>query len=415
MSVKTNSHSEIKVPLHFFFFLGANAINYLVIAMLAVALGWHIYQNTGNPFHLALVGLMQVSPVFVFFFATGWIVDTFARKKILTCCAIADGIILLALTMTMLAESLNLTLLFGLLFAHGSVMALYFPASQAIIPNIVPQAQIHRAIAFSSTVNNIAQTGGPLIAGLLIAAINFHIYAVMTCLMVISALCYQLLPNLSRTKPTPRSWEHIVGGLKFVRSNSIVFGAIALDLFIVLLGSVVTLLPIYAADILMIGPEQLGLLRGMPAFGAVFVGVLLASLPEMRGCGWKLFLALFVFGVSIVMFGLSTNFWISMAALFVYGAADMVSVNIRLSLIQIATPNHLRGRVSAVKGIFISSSNEMGDVRAGSAAALFGPLTAVVIGGVMAIGVALGGAMVFAKLRELNNVNDAAPIVPDHR
>ena len=401
------------MPLHFFFFLGANAINYLVIAMLSVALGWHIYQNTGNPFHLALVGLMQVSPVFVFFFATGWIVDTFARKKILTCCAIADAIILLALTMVMLAESLNLMLLFGLLFAHGSVMALYFPASQAIIPNIVPQAQIRRAIAFSSTVNNIAQTGGPLIAGLLIVAINFHIYAVMTCLMVMSALSYQLLPNLPRIKPTPRSWEHIVGGLKFVRSNSIVFGAIALDLFIVLLGSVVTLLPIYAADILMIGPEQLGLLRGMPAFGAVFVGVLLASLPEMRGCGWKLFFALFVFGVSIVVFGLSTNFWISMAALFIYGAADIVSVNIRLSLIQIATPDHLRGRVSAVNGIFISSSNEMGDVRAGSAAALFGPVTAVMIGGVMAIGIALGGAMVFAKLRGLNKVNDAAPIAPD--
>lgn len=401
------------MPLHFFFFLGANAINYLVIAMLSVALGWHIYQNTGNPFHLALVGLMQVSPVFVFFFATGWIVDTFARKKILTCCAIADAIILLALTMVMLAESLNLMLLFGLLFAHGSVMALYFPASQAIIPNIVPQAQIRRAIAFSSTVNNIAQTGGPLIAGLLIVAINFHIYAVMTCLMVMSALSYQLLPNFPRIKPTPRSWEHIVGGLKFVRSNSIVFGAIALDLFIVLLGSVVTLLPIYAADILMIGPEQLGLLRGMPAFGAVFVGVLLASLPEMRGCGWKLFFALFVFGVSIVVFGLSTNFWISMAALFIYGAADIVSVNIRLSLIQIATPDHLRGRVSAVNGIFISSSNEMGDVRAGSAAALFGPVTAVIMGGVMAIGIALGGAMVFAKLRGLNKVNDAAPIAPD--
>ncbi len=402
------------MPLHFFFFLGANAINYLVIAMLSVALGWHIYQNTGNAFHLALVGLMQVSPVFVFFFATGWIVDTFARKTILTCCAIADAIILMALTMVMLAETLNLTFLFGLLFAHGSVMALYFPASQAIIPNIVPQAQIRRAIAFSSTVNNIAQTGGPLIAGLLIAAINFHIYVVMTFLMVMSALSYQLLPNLPRTKPTPRSWEHIVGGLKFVRSNSIVFGAIALDLFIVLLGSVVTLLPIYAADILMIGPEQLGLLRGLPAFGAVFVGVLLASLPEMRGCGWKLFFALFVFGVSIVIFGLSTNFWISMAALFIYGAADMVSVNIRLSLIQIATPDHLRGRVSAVNGIFISSSNEMGDVRAGSAAALFGPVTAVVIGGVMAIGIALGGALVFSKLRGLNKVNDAAPITPDH-
>ncbi|MDA0960146.1 MAG: MFS transporter [Proteobacteria bacterium] len=403
------------MPLHFFFFLGANAINYLVIAMLSVALGWHIYQSTGNPFHLALVGLMQVTPVFVFFFATGWIVDTFARKKILTCCALVDAVILVALTGVMLAETLNLFVLFALLFAHGSVMALYFPASQAIIPNIVPEAQIRRAIAFSSTVNNIAQTGGPLLAGLLIAAINFHIYAVMTGLMILSVLSYQLLPRLPRITPTPRSWEHIIGGLKFVRSNSIVLGAIALDLFIVLLGSVVTLLPIYAADILMIGPEQLGLLRGMPAFGAVFVGLLLASLPEMRGCGIKLFFALFIFGVSIVVFGLSTNFWLSMAALFIYGAADMVSVNIRLSLIQIATPDHLRGRVSAVNGIFISSSNEMGDVRAGSMAALLGPVGAVVIGGVMAIGVAIGGGLVFGKLRSLDKVNDAAPTLTSQK
>jgi len=167
-------------------------------------------------------------------------------------------------------------------------------------------------------------------------------------------------------------------------------------------------LPIYAADILMVGPEQLGVLRGMPAFGAVFVGVVLASMPEMRHCGWKLFAALFVFGISIIVFGVSTSFWLSAAALFVYGAADMVSVNIRLSLIQIATPDHLRGRVSAVNGIFISSSNELGDVRAGSAAAFFGPITAAVLGGAMAIGVAIAGGLIFAKLRGLDKVVDAS-------
>jgi len=396
------------VPIHFFFLLAANALNYLITAMMSVAIGWHIYQNTGNPIHLALVGLMQVAPVFVFFFATGWIVDTFARKKILMSCAFADALVLAAISVVMLADTLNLTILFGLLFAHGSVMALYFPASQAIIPNIVSKHQIRKAIALSSTVNNIAQTGGPLIAGLLIAVINFHIYMVLSAMMFTSLLCYKLLPKLPRINPTPRSWSNIIGGLKFVKSNSIVFGAIALDLFIVMLGSVVTLLPIYAADILMVGPEQLGVLRGMPAFGAVFVGVVLASMPEMRHCGWKLFAALFVFGISIIVFGLSTSFWLSAAALFVYGAADMVSVNIRLSLIQIATPDHLRGRVSAVNGIFISSSNELGDVRAGSAAAFFGPITAAVLGGAMAIGVAIAGGLIFAKLRGLDKVVDAS-------
>ncbi len=397
------------MPFHFFFFLAANSINYLVIAMLSVSLGWHIYQTTGNAFHLALVGLMQVLPVFLLFFATGWIVDSFTRKKILMTCAIIDAAILFGITGLMHADTLNLFALFGLIFAHGSVMAVYFPASQAIIPNIVSQSQITRAIALSSTINNIAQTGGPLVAGLLLALIDVQIYGFLTGLMMVSCACFLLIPKLPRIKPAPRSLETILGGFRFVRTNSIVLGAIALDLFIVMLGSVVTLLPIYAADILMVGPEQLGILRGMPAFGAVFTGMILASLPEMRGCGWKLFTALVVFGGAILVFGLSTSFWLSAAALFVYGASDMVSVNIRLSLIQVATPDALRGRVSAVNGLFISSSNELGDVRAGSAAALFGPVATAVVGGLMAIGVGVIGAMIFQKLRRLDRVSDATP------
>jgi len=396
------------MPIRFFFFLAANALKSLVVAMLSVSLGWHIYQATGNPFHLALVGLMQILPVFVFFFATGWIVDNFSRKKILSGCAIVDAAILSGVTALMLSGPINLALLFALLFAHGAVMALYFPSSQAIIPNIVPEDKIRHAIALSSTVNNVAQTCGPLLAGVLLAVVDFHIYGIMTALMLISALSYQFLPKLPRLTQTARSWDSIVGGLKFVRSNSIVLGAIALDLFIVLLGSVIALLPIYATDILKVGPEELGLLRGMPAFGAVFVGVCLASIKEMRFCGAKLFISLVLFGVSIIVFGLSTNFWLSAAALFVYGATDMISVNIRLSLIQMATPDHLRGRVSAVNGIFISSSNEMGDVRSGSLAALIGPMATVLLGGVMAVGVAVGGGLLFARLRTLDKVTDAA-------
>jgi len=396
------------MPIHFFFFIAANSLNYLVVAMLSVSLGWHIYQSTGNPFHLGLVGLMQILPVFIFFFATGWIVDNFSRKKILSACAIVDAAVLAGITVLMLSGSINLLLLFVLVFAHGTVMTLYFPSSQAIIPNIVPEQKIRRAIALSSTVNNVAQTGGPLLAGVLLAVVDFYIYGIMTALMLVSALSYQLLPKLPRLIQTARSWESIVGGLKFVRSNSIVLGAIALDLCIVLLGSVIALLPIYATDILKVGPAELGVLRGMPAFGAVVVGICLASIKEMRFCGAKLFISLFLFGVSIIAFGLSTNFWLSAVALFVYGATDMISVNIRLSLIQIATPDHLRGRVSAVNGIFISSSNEMGDVRSGSLAALMGPFATVILGGVMAVGVAVGGSLLFSKLRALDRVNDAA-------
>lgn len=396
------------MPLHFFFFLAANSLNYLVVAMLSVSLGWHIYQATANPLHLALIGLMQILPVFLFFFATGWIVDSFSRKKILVTCAILDAFVLAGVSALMLNEKLDLWLLFGCIFVHGTVMALYFPSSQAIIPNIVPKDKIRRAIALSSTINNVAQTCGPLLAGILLAVIDVNIYIVMTSLMLASAFSFKLLPNFHPLNQTSRSWEGIVGGLKFVLSNSIVFGAIALDLLIVMLGSVVALLPIYAADILKVGPEELGILRGMPALGAVVIGVLLASLNEIRACGKNLFTALFVFGVSIIVFGLSTNFWLSVLALFIYGASDMVSVNIRLSLIQIATPDHLRGRVSAVNGIFISSSNEMGDVRSGGVASAIGPVATVILGGVMAVGVAVGGGMLFAKLRKLDKVTDAS-------
>ena len=194
-----------------------------------------------------------------------------------------------------------------------------------------------------------------------------------------------------------------------MRTNSIVLGAIGIDLFIVMVGSVVTLLPVYAQDILEISPDALGFLRAMPAFGAVVAGVVLSSLPPMRHCGQRLFLALAVFSGAIVLFALSTNFWLSMVALFVYGAADMISVNIRMTLVQTATPDHLRGRVSAVNSIFIASSNEMGDVRAGGAAAFFGPVATACAGGFMALGVVCIGFLAFPRLRHLDRLADAAP------
>ena len=396
------------MSIHFFFFLASNALKSLVVAMMSVALGWHLYQATGDPIHLAMIGLMQIIPVFVFFFATGWVVDTFSRKKILIFCAALDAIVLVGISSAMLSETLNLTVLFSLIFAHGSVMALYFPSSQAIIPNIVSEEQIRQAIALSSTTSNVARTAGPVVAGVLIAVIDLHIYTLMTLLMSVAAISYLLLPKLPQLSATSRSWQSIVGGLRFVISNSIVLGAIALDLFIVMLGSVMVLLPIYASDILKVGPEELGILRAMPALGAVAVGVLLAKSGEMRQCGHKLFVSLFVFAASIILFGVSTNFWLSVFALFVYGAADMVSVNIRLSLIQIATPDNLRGRVSAVNGIFISSSNEMGDVRSGALTALIGPVATAIVGGIMAVGVAVAGGLFFTKLRKLDKINDAA-------
>ncbi|HAE08632.1 MAG TPA: MFS transporter, partial [Alphaproteobacteria bacterium] len=367
------------------------------------------YQNSGDPFDLALVGLMQILPIFLFFFVTGWATDSLPRKALLIICTISEMVILGGITLVMLADELNLTIIFSLLFAHGGVKAFYTPAQQAIIPNIVPADMLSRAIALNSTIGKVFGTAGPLLAGILITLIDVYTYLVAAGLMGIGTIAYLFLPKLTRLKPAGRSLEMVLGGVAYVRSNSIVLGAIALDLFIVLMGSVVALLPVYAADILNVGPESLGVLRGMPALGGVVVGLGLAALPPMRRSGLCLFAALVVFAGSILVFSLSTVYWLSLMALFVYGAADMVSVNIRMTLIQLATPDHLRGRVSAVNAIFISSSNEMGDVRAGSAAAILGPVTTVFIGGLAALGVAVGGWYLFPKLRHLDRLADLCP------
>ena len=394
---------------HFLFFLVARAAVSLVTTMLSIAIGWHLYQNSGDPFDLALVGLMQVIPIFLFFFLTGWATDSLPRKTLLILCTISEMVVLGGITLAMFANDLNLTHIFILLFMHGTIKAFYTPAQQAIITNIVPSTMLSRAIALNATVGKIFGTVGPVLAGVLISVIDVYTYLVAVGLMGISTIAYLFLPKLTLLKPTGRSLKMLLGGVAYVRSNSIVLGAIGLDLFIVLMGSVVTLLPVYAADILNVGPESLGILRGMPALGGVVIGLGLAALPPMRRSGLCLFSALIVFAASILVFSLSTVYWISLAALFVYGAADMISVNIRMTLIQLATPNHLRGRVSAVNSIFISSSNEMGDIRAGSAAAMLGPVTTVFIGGLAALSVAVGGWYIFPKLRQLDRLADLCP------
>ena len=397
------------MPASFLAFLGGSALINLVTTALSVAVGWHIYAHSGDPMDLAIVGLMQIIPTFLFFFASGWIVDSFSRKTLLIVCAIAEAVVMAGMTMVMLAETLDLVFVFGLLFCHGSVRAIYFPATQAIVPNLVSETQLPRAIALGSTVSNVAMTGGPVMAGVLISLLDRQVYIVLFGLLVAAVITYLLLPRLARMQMAPRDWSTIVGGITYVRTNPIVLGAIGIDLFIVMVGSVVTLLPVYALDILEISPDALGMLRAMPALGAVVAGVMLSSLPPMRRCGQRLFLALMVFSGSIILFALSTNFWISLFALFVYGAADMISVNIRMTLVQTATPDHLRGRVSAVNSIFIASSNEMGDVRAGGAAAFFGPVATACAGGLMAFGVVFAGYMAFPRLRNLDRLSDAAP------
>lgn len=381
----------------------------LATTMLSVAIGWHLYRMTGNPFDLALVGLVQITPMLALFFLSGWVVDNFPRKLVLVICAISETAILLGLALAIGGKELvdgDRLVIFSLLFLHGCTLAFYSPAQHAILPNIVTREALSKAVAITTTVWNTASTAGPFVAGLLLAWVDLDTYWILALLSLAGAVLYFRLPPLEHIRPTEKGWRQVLSGISFIRHNPYVLGSITLDLLVVLLGSVMALLPVFAIDVLEVGPEALGLLRGMPALGAVMVGLALAKLPPLRHNGATLFASLAVFSASILLFAFSTHLWLSLLALWIYGASDMVSINIRGTLIQLATPDSLRGRVGAVYSIFISTSNEMGDFRAGSVAAVLPPVTAVALGGVMALMVTFAGALMFPKVRRLDRLTD---------
>ncbi len=389
-------------------YLSARACVSLTSNMMSVAIGWHLYQITGNPFDLAMIGLMQILPILALFIVTGWVVDHVSRKLVLISCVAAETLLMSLVALIMTADEVHRELVFGLLFLLGCSRAFYRPAQEALLPNIVEKSFFPRAVAITAVVYNTASTAGPFIAGLFLAWLDLKIYWSLALLNLASTVIYTFLPRLAHVRPTGRGLEQVLGGIKFIKRSPIVLGCISLDLFAVLLGSVMALLPVYASDILHVGPTELGLLRGMPALGAVMVGLVMARIGELRHSGQLLFLSLVIFAGSILVFAYSSTLWISLLALWVYGGVDTISVNVRSTLIQIATPNELRGRVSAVNTIFIASSNQLGDFRAGSVAALLGPITTVAIGGLMALGVAIGGYYLFPNIRKLDKLSDAS-------
>lgn len=391
----------------FIFYLCARISLALASSMLSVAVGWHLFTYSNDPFDLALVGLLQIVPMILLFIVSGWVNDNFPRNRILVICALVDALVYLGLGLAMNGGDLDRTMIFTLVFIHGVVRTFYSPASSAVLPNLVSSDYLSRAIAITSTTWTTAQTLGPLVAGVLIALVDYGTYWFLVALVCLSALLYCQLPTLAATKPLGRGLDQILDGIRYVKRDPIVWPSISLDLFIMLTGSVIALLPVYAVQVLDVGATALGLMRAMPALGGVMMGILLARLPPMRNSGKLLFMALGIFAVSVLVFAMSSVLWLSLLALWVYGASDMISVNIRSTLIQLATPDVLRGRVNAVNMLFIGISNEMGDFRAGSVAAILGPVLTVIAGAGMAFTVAFGGYMLFPKLRNLDKLTDA--------
>ena len=388
-------------------YLGARIAIGIANTMLIVALGWHLYEITGDPWSLALVGLMQIIPVYVFFFVSGYVIDRFPRVWVVRACALVEALAVLGIAQILTQEDPDLLTLYGLVFVHGAGRAFHGPALHAIVPNIVPREVLDRAIAMSSTSWNAASIVGPVVAGYLILMLDRRIYDVIALASAATLIGYLFIPSIRIPQEKGDRLKTLLAGIQYVRGKPIILGGLTIDLLMVGFGSVMVLLPVFAADILLVGPEELGLMRGMPALGSVLMGLFLSTRRrEISGAGPKLWFSLIVFAASILVFSLSEILILSLVALFFYGASDMVSVNIRMGMVQAATPEYLRGRVAAVNMLFIQTSNEGGDFRGGALAGLLGPVQTVLIGGILGLGFLAWSRKQFPGLYTLDKISD---------
>lgn len=351
--------------------------------MLTVAIGWHIYELTGNVLDLGLVGLAEFLPRVLFMLHTGHVADRYDRRHVAALCQTVQGLIAVALVLGSATDNISREMIFLLAFALGAARSFEMPATQALLPNIVPTELFPRAVAAAASAMQAATIVAPAVGGLLYAFGSLWVYGPVAVLYAIA--CCLMLSLSSRQQVLRKeraSMDSLLAGIRFIRSRRDILGAISLDLFAVLLGGATALLPVFAKDILLTGPWGLGLLRSAPAVGALAMSFWLARFPIERQVGRIMFTAVGVFGVATIAFGLSTSFWFSLAVLAVLGAADMISMVIRGAFVQLHTPDEMRGRVSAVNGLFIGASNQLGEFESGVTAAWFGTVPAVVMGGV---------------------------------
>jgi MFS family permease len=375
-----------------------------------VAVGWQMYELTGSALALGLVGLVQFVPSVLLLFVVGPIVDRHDRRLILAGCRLAQAAATLALAGATLSGVASSGLLFFFVFVLGTARAFEMPAAQSLLPTLVPASMMSRAVALASSAHQAATIVGPAIGGFLYVAGPQVVYGVSGVLYLVAGLTALRIPDRRDNTERPRvTRAYLFAGIGFIRRHPILLGAISLDMFAVLLGGATALLPIYARDILMTGPWGLGLLRSAPAIGALAVALWLSRWPLRRRVGRLLFAAVALFGGATVVFGLSTSLPLSFAALVVLGAADMVSVVIRMSVVQLETPDAMRGRVGAVNSVFIGASNQIGEFESGVAAALLGPVAAVVFGGVGTLVVVALWIRLFPELARRDRISEADP------
>lgn len=353
------------------------------LQMLAVCVGWQIYQLTDSALDLGLVGLAQFVPAVLLVLVAGHVADRYHRGRIVSSAQGLSALVAGTLAIGTAWGLLTREIIFALVFVLGSARAFELPTLHALLPSLVPASLLPRAIAASASANQAATIAGPALGGLLYAISPTFAYLTVFALLISAATLISLI-RIERVKLThePMAFSILFAGINFIRRNPLILGAISLDMFAVLLGGATALLPIFARDVFNVGPWGLGLLRASPAIGALAMALVLARWQIGRSAGLKMFVAVAIYGAATIAFVLSGSFPIAMISLAVLGAADMVSVVVRQTLVPLHTPDEMRGRVNAVSSLFIGTSNQLGDFRAGVMAAMFGAFASVLIGGI---------------------------------
>jgi len=396
-------------PFALFWF--ARGFTSIAFQIQGVAVGWQVYALTGSPFYLGLVGLAQFLPMFLLTLVVGHVADRYDRRTVVRLCQIVEGLAAAALAFGSFSGWQSKESILAVVFVAGAARAFEAPTIHALVPGLVPALLIPRAVAWSASAQQTATILGPALGGLLYMAGPTAAYATASLLFLTASSLIALI-HIERTPPNrePVTLQSLFAGIVFIRNQPVILGAISLDLFAVLLGGATALLPVYARDILFSGPWGLGLLRSAPAVGALAMSIFLARTMIECRIGRIMFGAVVIFGVATIVFGVSTSFALSLGALVVLGAADVISVVIRSSLVQIKTPDEMRGRVSAVNSMFIGTSNQLGEFESGLTAALFGVVPAVLIGGVGTLVVVIIWTRLFPQLVRIDSLKPMGPI-----
>ncbi len=396
--------------LDFRLFLGGRFFSTLAMQMQSVAIGWYLYDLTGDPLVLGYAGLAVFVPIALFTLPGGDVSDRVDRRRILSAAHLVQAVCAALFLALVAARALETWPFYAALALSGTARAFSAPAHQSFAPFLVPRIQFPHAVAWVSSSNKIAMVLGPALGGLiyLLGAAATFAACLALYLFVAAAMIAVRARVVAAKEPGTTAFTRAVAGLKYLRRQPVVFGAITLDLFAVLLGGITALLPVYARDILNVGPDGLGVMRSSVAAGAVSMGLLLANLPASRQphAGRAIFIGVAIFGAAILVFGLSSHYWLSLAALAIMGAADMISVFVRSTVVQLGTPDDMRGRVSAVHMLFVSASNELGEFRAGLVAAWIGTVPAVLAGGLGTLLVVGLCARLFPELLRIDRLSD---------